>query len=223
MAQINWIQTAGRTMAVLAAAAMLGGCLNTTTNWTGAEPEKRSTVEMVRLTHDVAVTDAGVLSPESAGQLDAFMESINLGYGDRLIVDAGGRTAAGQAVSRHLTKQGFNISPLSTPLGAERSGGVVRVAVERYVVTLPPCPDWRQPSWPNRNNVPTSNMGCANATALGMMVANPRDLLEGQEFSGPDGGVSADAITRYQQDKVKWEQKGGSAPGAGGSTTSSSK
>lgn len=212
-AHTNWLHT-------VAAAMLLSGCLNTTTEWTGAAAEKRSTVEMVRLTHDVTVSDMGAdsgLSPQAAAELDTFIKSVNFGYGDRLIVDAGGRATGGQAVGNHLTKQGLNVSPLATPLGAELTEGVVRVAVERYVVTLPPCPDWRQPSWPNRNNAPTSNMGCANAAALGMMVANPRDLLEGQEFAGPDGGQSADAITRYHQDKVKWEKKQGTSAAGGGS------
>lgn len=217
MAQINWIHTAGRTMAMVATAVLLSGCLNNNSEWTGAASEKRNTVEMVRLTHDVNVAGSGALSQESAGQLDAFMKSVNFDYGDRLIVDAGGRTAAGKAVSDHLAAQGFDVSPLATPLGAEMTDGAVRVAVERYVVTLPPCPDWRQPASPNYNNAPSSNMGCANVSALGMMVANPRDLVEGQEFSGPDGTVSANAVTRYHQGKVKWVEKEGVSQSAGGS------
>jgi pilus assembly protein CpaD len=223
MAHMIWMNGGARAAMMLSAAMLLGGCLNTTSQWSGAEAEKRNTVEMVRLTHDVAVPAGAVgLDADAAAKLDAFMQGVNFGYGDRLIVDAGANASGGRAVTAYLQAKGLDVSPTPTPLGAATSDGMVRIGVERYVVTLPPCPDWRQPSWPNYTNAPSSNFGCANATALGLMVANPRDLVEGEDFAGPDGGLSATAITRYQEDKVKWVDKK-SGQKSGSSTGSASK
>jgi pilus assembly protein CpaD len=79
----------------------------------------------------------------------------------------------------------------------------VAVRVAGYEVRLPACPDWsRRPEGDGRN-LPLSNLGCANAVNLGLMVADPADLARGRALSPADGVREAEAVLRYRTDKVK--------------------
>jgi pilus assembly protein CpaD len=101
----------------------------------------------------------------------------------------------------------------------------------RHMVTLPPCPNWSQYPASDFTNVKTSNFGCATATNLGLMVANPADLVAGRELSAADATPAVNGVTRYLTDKVKLPDTGagaaalapastaGGAPAGGGTPT----
>jgi pilus assembly protein CpaD len=76
------------------------------------------------------------------------------------------------------------------------------LVLERYLVTLPPCPDWSRQSGTDFSNLPHSNFGCATQTNLGLMVAEPRDLLHGRGLAPADGVHQAEGIVRYRTGKV---------------------
>jgi outer membrane protein OmpA-like peptidoglycan-associated protein len=79
----------------------------------------------------------------------------------------------------------------------------VEVTVTGQEVILPGCPDWsRDPGFDPRN-LPLSNLGCANAINLGLMIADPGDLAPRPEFAPADGTREAEAIVRYRTDKVQ--------------------
>jgi type IV pilus biogenesis protein CpaD/CtpE len=65
------------------------------------------------------------------------------------------------------------------------------------------------------SNALTSNYGCANATNLGLMVANPTDLVSGQPYSGPEAQPAAAAVRRYLTDRVKLPPSPIASPFAG--------
>ena len=72
----------------------------------------------------------------------------------------------------------------------------------RYVVTLPPCPNWsKEPSY-DFDNSTHSNFGCANVGNLGRMVASPSDLAAGRPLEPAAGMPAAAAVNRYLSDKV---------------------
>ncbi|HEX6010905.1 MAG TPA: CpaD family pilus assembly lipoprotein [Geminicoccaceae bacterium] len=82
-------------------------------------------------------------------------------------------------------------------------GGGVSVTAMSLEVILPGCPDWsRDPGFDPRN-LPLSNLGCANAYNLGLMVADPADLAPRRELAPADGTREAEAVLRYRTDKVK--------------------
>ena len=56
-----------------------------------------------------------------------------------------------------------------------------------YLVTLPPCPDWSRQSGTDFANLPHSNFGCATQTNLGLMIAEPEDLVRGRKLAPADG------------------------------------
>ncbi|MFO1074391.1 MAG: CpaD family pilus assembly lipoprotein [Geminicoccaceae bacterium] len=90
---------------------------------------------------------------------------------------------------------------------ADGSGGhdadrlVVRATT--FTVALPGCPDWTRDPTRDGNNLMLSNLGCANAVNLGLMVADPADLWLGRPLGPADGIQQADAVTRYRTDKVR--------------------
>ena len=86
---------------------------------------------------------------------------------------------------------------------ANGAPGRVRVVVERYVVTPPTCPDWSKPVGEDSQNSPGANFGCANTANLGMMVANPGDLLRGRNPGPADGTAVSAGIKRYRDGKVR--------------------
>jgi pilus assembly protein CpaD len=77
------------------------------------------------------------------------------------------------------------------------------VMIGRYAVTLPPCPNWSSSPSTDFTNMPSSNFGCATATNLGLMVANPADLVSPGALGPADGMTSASAVDRFLNDRVK--------------------
>ena len=68
---------------------------------------------------------------------------------------------------------------------------------------MPGCPNWTRDPGFDPLNLPLSNLGCANAFNLGLMVADPADLASTLPTSPSDGTREAEAIARYRTDKVK--------------------
>ena len=78
----------------------------------------------------------------------------------------------------------------------------VELVLERYLVTLPACPDWSRESGTDFANLPHSNFGCATQANLGLMVADPRDLVRDRPLAPADGVHQAEGIVRYRTGKV---------------------
>jgi len=90
--------------------------------------------------------------------------------------------------------------PGSTP-EAWRQNRRVELVLERYLVTLPGCPDWSRRSGTDFANLPHSNFGCATQTNFGLMVAEPRDLVRGRTLGPADGIHQAEGVVRYREGK----------------------
>jgi pilus assembly protein CpaD len=70
--------------------------------------------------------------------------------------------------------------------------------VERYVVTPPDCPNWTKSQNEDHENAQTSNFGCANLSNLGLMVADPRDLVIARQLGPASAAHASMAIQRYR-------------------------
>lgn len=75
--------------------------------------------------------------------------------------------------------------------------------ISKYGVILPSCSDWSAPSGHPYEHDDSSNFGCAQSYNLGMMLDDPRDLVEDQPMGAADGMKEEQAIKRYRTDKVK--------------------
>ncbi|MGA8399147.1 MAG: CpaD family pilus assembly lipoprotein, partial [Stellaceae bacterium] len=121
------------------------------------------------------------------------------------------RVTVGVAGAPYLAKQRFaSVSALLLHYGIVPVAGAqdappnhAIVAVQRTLVTLPPCPNWSKRPNSDFDNQPSSNFGCATETDLGMMVANPTDLASGLPLGPTAGQPAAAAVNRYLNDKVE--------------------
>lgn len=171
----------------------------------------------VTLTHEVGFAGTALQpSPAEAASLATFLGTLPADRALSVQV-VGHRARAGDAVAAEqlatartravgrLVRERVEVEPLLL-LAAEGdalAGGEVEVRVDTVEVALPACPDWsRDPAF-DYANLPLSNLGCANAVNLGLMVADPADLAGGRALGHADGAREAEAVTRYRTDKVK--------------------
>lgn len=153
------------------------------------------------------------LAPPEAIRLRAFVASLPPGRPLRVGVAAAGdgaplgvrrRETVEAALARLLPPTAEVQGRVEGPAPATPpAGDSVEVRVDAGEVVLPACPDWsRDPGFDPRN-LGLSNLGCANAVNLGLMLANPADLAPGGAFGPADGAREAEAIARYRADKVR--------------------
>jgi pilus assembly protein CpaD len=193
----------------LAALVLLAGCQTlrqpATGDWSEVQPRKAPVAQAVTYAHPVRFApEDGVLPSDQRETLDAFVARVRPGAKDKIEVKAhGGMVDAGRAsaVADRLAAHG--LAPVVVRADGEQPADVVRVAVHTYIVTLPGCPDWTAHPSHSFSNSTSSNFGCATARNLGLMVAEPADLIAGREIGPADGVVQAGAVKRYHDDEVK--------------------
>ena len=189
---------------------MTGGCTMPTVEDVQFATRHQPEVQLVQVRHTVRFPDGnGRLDAIEREQLDDFLSNTDPGDGDAVFVAAaqGDPKLAerrGQTVAAYLDMRDVDAQIVSSDAVAQPpSGDAVDVIVNRYLVTLPGCPDWTGGSRLDWTNAPTSNFGCANATNLGMMVANPRDLEVGRDAGPMDGEFAVLGIQRYRAGETK--------------------
>ncbi|MEX0298336.1 MAG: CpaD family pilus assembly lipoprotein [Kordiimonas sp.] len=142
----------------------------------------RNSVQMVRLPFEVKSEQDGTdsLSNVTLASLSGFLSSVNVSYADVIMLD--GPNASSERISaiEDFIKESGLIYAGRSALGAEPRSGSVMLYVERYVVTTPKCGNWAPETSNNTRNNVSSFLGCSNTANLGLMVANPRDLVSGQ-------------------------------------------
>lgn len=192
------------------AAVIMTGCAQGEADYSKAQSVKDIQVRWVSLDHPV-LFDVGtsVLSSSERFRLDSFIAGLSLRDSDRFMVDAGSSNgldpqadARANAIEQRLRK--FKPGITAKPYGgghAPRQG--VRLVVGRYVALPPNCPDWSRPSSSNPGNLPDSNFGCAAATNLSLMIADPADLVRGRSLAPGDGQALSLSIQRYRNGAVR--------------------
>lgn len=151
----------------------------------------RNEVKMVRLPFTVKAEDDGTSTPSSytlAG-INLFFRSVGAGHADVILLDAPDvEQARIDEIAAHIRKSGLTYGGVST-LGPAPSEGTMTLYVERHIVVPPNCGVWRHETSSNQKNNASAHYGCATMANLGLMVANPRDLIAGQ--SGGNSTASA--------------------------------
>lgn len=89
------------------------------------------------------------------------------------------------------------------PHKSHSHGSVVLIVLERFLVITPSCANFSEQIGNANQAYSSSNFGCSTEANLGMMIANPQDLLRGRDHSPYDGQVIAAGVTRYEADKIK--------------------
>ena len=220
------IRTSKRTSAlgIVSVAAMclgLSACLPPKAMWSDNDTVKRNVVALHHITHDLKFAgDATGLTDAQVAELDRFLANSMVGYGDEFSIETPSNDVSADrrvALSSYLKGRGLVVSSVPVAYGGPLPADSVRLILNRYAVTPPPCPDWRKPATTDFNNQTSSNFGCATETNLGLMVANPRDLANGRNLGPADAENAAKSVENYREDKVP-EPKSLSTSSSGGSS-----
>jgi pilus assembly protein CpaD len=204
--------------------AVLSGCagwdpeerINTYGGWRqiGAWPAPR--VEQVPVRHVVHfLPGADILTAADRVALASFLAANGIERGATVALSAvnpdpaAGMRASNrmQAVSSTLNQMG--IATVVQPATVDTGGSVVLgqaddVAVVAYTLAALPqeCPGYTTPITLDNEHRPIPVPGCSNAANLGMMVANPGDLVQGRALAPADGEGSVLAIQRYRAGQI---------------------
>ena len=76
------------------------------------------------------------------------------------------------------------------------------VSYDKLVVRLPACGDWSKESRHNLFNTVPSNYGCSVQRAVGLMVADPGDLIGPRPIGPQDAQRSSTILQLYRAGEV---------------------
>jgi pilus assembly protein CpaD len=208
----------------------LAACRPGAAEYTEAEAPKLLTIDSAASQLNLAfAAGSDRLTPGASARLQQMALTGRISPSDRVtIAPSGGPILQQQrveAISAELLRYGI-VATASPIAGVPHDHAIVTVG--RYMVTLPPCPNWSQYPASDFTNARTSNFGCSVASNLGLMVASPADLVGGRTLANADGQPAVGAVNRYLTDKVKLPEttagatalaassSSGGAPAAGG-------
>jgi pilus assembly protein CpaD len=161
---------------------------------------KQPVVERTHYTFDVATTGDGLPISEQQ-RLVGWFDSMDLRYGDRISVDDPANSAGVRdAVARLAGRFGMMVSDGAPPTQGYVNPGQARVVISRTLASVPGCPDWSAKSDINYGNATYPNYGCSVNSNLAAMVANPEDLVHGQQGGSATVVMSSNkAIDTYRE------------------------
>ncbi|MBB5984354.1 CpaD family pilus assembly protein [Sphingobium lignivorans] len=167
----------------------------------GVESAHQPVVERTDFVFDVTGESDGTLGSADRSRLNAWFSALRLGYGDHVsLASAGGSLALRDAVGEVVGRYGLLVEGDAPVTAGEAPAGGVRVVVSRSTASVPGCPSWRDKAEADFVGGLSDNYGCAAASNLAAMVADPRDLVEGRASDiDPTNGVSGKAIKAYQE------------------------
>lgn len=185
-------------------------CAPEMSHWSPEQNVKRNDVRWITFQHHVRFPNAGVdLDEAERTRLHRFLTRHDAGYGDRILIGSRGVRATGPDVrraSRRETAVAKELRKLELPTGLlpdvpakENWDGSIKIVLGRYIVIPPACPDWSKRADGDPANRRSSNFGCANTVNLGLMVADPGDLVRGRAAGPADGAVGARRYKSYRE------------------------
>jgi len=174
----------------------------------------------------------GAMTAAQASELRAMVSAGRRAQRDEFVVVSDGsggamQQAYAERVSHALSQAGARW--VSTSVDRHMATGPNSVVIVRseYLIANNLCPNYNPASQWNPNEGPMPGFGCADAYNMGQMLARPRDAAVGRSPGPADGTVTAEAIARYREGKVKAlnttgmigasSSSGGASGGTGGS------
>lgn len=189
------------TSALLAVAGTLSACAGGPVN-PGMMSLNQPVVSRTDYVFDVNAGGDSLSYNEQARLADWF-EALELGYGDRVSIDdpspygtAGRRESVADIAGRY----GLLLESQAPVTAGQVASGQMRIVVSRMQAEVPNCPNWDRGSTFNYSGSTTSNYGCSMNSNIAAMVANPEDLIRGQNADGSgDPRTTSRAIDSYRQ------------------------
>ena len=191
--------------------ALLSGCASDVVEWTPAEAPKKNQVQRTTAEHVVRYpAHLSTIPHAEKHRLEAFIND-QLRYPNAVhiyVTEFGGHGEARlKDLLKRIRKAGVRQNGITVDhyhdedLGYTGSG--VLLMVERYIVVPPSCPDWTRSLSSVQGAESMPNYGCADTANLGMMIADPRDLIQGKDVGLYDGTRHALSVEMYRKDEVK--------------------
>ncbi|HEY8593205.1 MAG TPA: CpaD family pilus assembly lipoprotein [Sphingomicrobium sp.] len=183
---------------LIALASTIAACSTADLPDTGVAAVHVPVVTSADYVFNAAAPDGG-LAPGEPDRLNGWFQGLGLGYGDRIYVDGDYANAARAQVAAIAGQYGMMVAEGAPVTAGMVQPGNVRVVVSRRRAEVPGCPDWSRPSQPNFENRNISNFGCGVNANLAAMVANPEDLIHGQDGDGTiDVRTGSRAVQYYR-------------------------
>jgi pilus assembly protein CpaD len=175
---------------------------------------KQPVVERTNYTFDVQASPSGLSIPEQQ-RLVGWFDAMELRYGDRISIEDPMMTAATkEAIGALASRYGILVSDGAPVTTGYVQPGFARVVLTRSSAKVEGCPDWSVKSEMNYTNGTHPGYGCAINTNLAAMVADPEDLVTGDEGSGETYvRRSSQAVEAYREKAP--EGADGKLPGGG--------
>lgn len=150
-----------------------------------------------------AAADAGEWA-----RIDHFLGSAAPGRPDtvRLLVRGDAPPGAIDLVIRHALAMGYaeNKIKVAPPTYLPGRGGMaLDLTTNVSVAILPNCPQTQHLNIIDRDNRVASDWGCSYVSAMELQVADPHDLIHGQDGGQTDSVMTTAAIHRLETDKLK--------------------
>lgn len=178
-------------LAVIAIATPIGAVQAGPSN-RGNESVHQPVVQRSDYVMDVSGNGLGQTETSNVRQ---WFKAIGLGYGDRVSIDTSvGATRSNEDIAVLVGDYGMFVSDGAPVTEGAIQPGYVRIIVSRATANVSGCPDYSQWSQPNFTGATSSNFGCGINSTLAAMVANPEDLVRGQEMQGSSPETAAKAI-----------------------------
>jgi len=195
------VATAALALLLSAAAPAVAGPATPGETNKSVESTHQPVVERTDYVLDLRATPRGLALGEQE-RLSGWFDGLGLGYGDTITLDdpLGWHDSVTQDnVAALVSRYGMLVSHDAAPITAGRPlAGTIRVVVSRATAHVDKCPDWSHDN-SEYGGASGSNFGCATATNLAAMIANPEDLVHGQRGGGAsDADVSVRAIKTYR-------------------------
>ena len=128
-----------------------------------------------------------------SGQLDIFVAGELVGQAEAL--------EKGKWIVDHAMARGLRRDEVALMVDTEASGQVL-ISYVTHVVTVPECRNWYYESSHDLLNRSHPNYGCAMQRNIGLMIANPADLVEPRMAQSRDAVRDNLVIQRYRAGEV---------------------
>ncbi len=178
-------------------------CGSTTAN-RSVYSERQPVVSKTNYVLDLSAGNGGLSSAEQ-NRLSGWFDALELGYGDRVSIDDpsySASTVAKNAVETIVARYGLLISETAPVTEGHVPAGLMRVVVSRTSASVPGCPDFSHRSHTDFQARTSANYGCGTNSTLAAMIADPEDLVRGQNADGEDQSQASKAIRAYRDKKV---------------------
>ncbi|BAI70767.1 hypothetical protein AZL_001290 [Azospirillum sp. B510] len=214
-------------LAGLLASVVLAGCTPTPLYQENTAVQQQLTVDVATAETTLSpLSGARPLDGASVERLRRFVMEEGNPYAVRIRLTPGDRVADGvvKRVIAVLTAagvpgRGISVSMVNRPVGNE-----LRLRRETATAVLPDCPPLNRDTLLDRENdtpldlgrapPPPPRLGCATTANLGLMLADPRDLIEPQRSGPASGALAEDTVGRYRTNRLPRPGNSGVTSGA---------